>query len=95
MKLTFVVFAALLSLSAVASSSDALVKACQKAGVEKVLLQARALGLSVNASDVKECGVDNRPLNVAAKYVWFCATTTGGEKKIQVMTQKPLFRDCF
>lgn len=80
--------------SAFAISTPKLIEACRKAGVQKVVAQAKALNLSVNPSDVKECGVDNRPLSISS-YVWFCAKTKGGEKDISVLTQKPAFKDCF
>ncbi|MCM2350559.1 MAG: hypothetical protein NDI69_11110 [Bacteriovoracaceae bacterium] len=82
-------------MSSFAISSEKLVKACQKVGIEKVTAQAEAYDLTVRTEEIKECGVDNRPLNFLAKYVWFCATTTGGEKEIKVITQKPAFKDCF
>lgn len=94
MKLFIALFISFASLNSYASSSDRLVAACLKAGVEKIILEARALGLEVEPKAVKECGVDNRPFS-PSKYVWFCATSKGGEKKFQQMTQKPLFGDCF
>lgn len=95
MKFAAIFLVATFSMSSFAISTEKLIQACQKAGIEKVVSQAEDIGLRVNSKDVKECGVDNRPLNVLAKYVWFCATTTGGEKEIKVITQKPLFKDCF
>lgn len=83
-----------ISSSAFAISTPKLIEACRKAGVAKVISQAKALNLSVNATDVKECGVDNRPLSISS-YVWFCAKSKGGEKDISVLTQKPAFKDCF
>lgn len=94
MKLMAVLLVATFSFSSFAIGTEKLIKSCKAVGVEKVLSQADSYGLKVNASDVKECGVDNRPLNVLAKYVWFCATTTGGEKEIKVLTQKSMFKDC-
>ena len=95
MKFLSAVLIATFSFSSFAISTEKLIKACEKVGVQKVVDQAEAFGLKVNESEVKECGVDNRPLNFLAKYVWFCADTTGGEKEIKVLTQKPTFRDCF
>lgn len=95
MKLVLIAFlASTFTISAFASSSDGLVRACERAGVEKVALQARSLGLKVKRQAIRECGVDNRPLN-PWKYVWFCARTSGGEKVIRVITQKSAFSDCF
>lgn len=76
------------------NSSKRLVATCQEVGVQKVLAQAAARDLDVRAEDVSECGVDNRPLNLAAKYVWFCAEASNGEV-VQVLTQKPTFGECF
>lgn len=84
----------LFSFGSHAMSTEKLIKACQKVGTEKVISQARALGLEVNPRSIKECGVDNRPFAIAS-YVWFCGKTTGGEKDIKVLTQKPAFQPCF
>lgn len=94
MKLLIALFVSIASLNSFASSSDRLVAACRRAGVEKIIQEARALGLEVVPNAVRECGVDNRPFS-PSKYVWFCATSKGGEKKFQQMTQKPHFGDCF
>ncbi len=82
------------SMSSFAISTENLIKACQKVGVDKIVAQAEAFSLEVDPKSVKECGVDNRALN-PSKYVWFCAVTTGGEKSITKITQKPAFKDCF
>jgi hypothetical protein len=94
MKLLAALLVATFSMSSFAISTEKLVKACQKVGTEKVVSQAKEYGLKVNPGDVRECGVDNRPLN-PTKYVWFCAITTGDEETISKLTQKPLFGDCF
>lgn len=94
MKITTTFLFVLFSTSSFAISTSKLIKACQEVGTAKVVAQAEAYGLKVNPKDVKECGVDNRFMN-PSKYVWFCAVTTGGEKKISSMTQKPAFKDCF
>lgn len=75
------------------AGTEKLVEACRDIGTQKLMRQAQAWGTYVDSRDVRECGVDSRPLN-PTKYVWFCATATNG-KKITVMTQKPLFKDCF
>lgn len=94
MKLMFILLLATFSNLSFAMSTEELIKACRKVGTAKVLAQAEAYGLTVDPDQVKECGVDNRFMN-PVKYVWFCATTSGGEKKISQMTQKSLFRECF
>lgn len=94
MKLLLVASLTLASTASFAISTPKLIEACRKVGVEKVVDQAKAYGLKVNPKNVKECGVDNRPLNIAS-YVWFCATTEGGEKEISQLTQKPAFGKCF
>ena len=81
------------SVSSFAISTEKLIKACKDVGVEKVLAQARAMNVVIDADQIKECGVDNRPLNIAA-YVWFCGTSSDGVK-ISQMTQKPALRKCF
>lgn len=92
----FITMAIVLSLSApsFAISTEKLIRACKPVGTEKITRQARALGLEVDPLKVRECGVDNRPLNIAS-YVWFCASSKGGEKDFKVLTQKPRFRPCF
>ncbi len=80
--------------SSFAISTEKLNKACKEVGTQKILMEARGYGLEVDPATIKECGVDNRPFNIAS-YVWFCGTTSGGEKKIKVLTQKPVLRPCF
>jgi hypothetical protein len=80
------------SLSAFASTAK-LIESCREAGTQKVISQAEGRGLKIYARDVKECGVDNRPLSIA-KYVWFCAKVLGYDE-IKVLTQKPIFEKCF
>lgn len=92
MKTLFTIVLFSLSLSSFAAS-EKLVEACRDIGTEKLMKQAQAWGTYVDPKDVKECGIDSRPLN-PSKYVWFCAKAADG-RKITVMTQKPLFRDCF
>lgn len=69
-----------------------LVEKCRQAGEEKVMAQAASLNVKL-VEEVRECGVDNRPLN-PSKYVWFCAKADRGDE-IKVLTQKPLFGKCF
>lgn len=95
MKFIATLLVASFSFSSFALSTEKLVNACRKVGFSKVVAQAEAYGLTVRTEEIIECGVDNRPLNILAKYVWFCATTTGGEKEIKVITQKTAFKDCF
>lgn len=76
------------------SSTKKLIESCREVGIAKVVSQAKSYNLKVNPKNVKVCDVDNRLTN-PSKYVWFCAVTTGGEKEIQVLTQKSIFRDCF
>lgn len=83
-----------LSLSTHAISTKRLVKVCEKAGIEKLILTAKVENLKIDQKTVKVCGVDNRTLNVSS-YVWYCAMTTGGEKELIVMTQKPMLQPCF
>jgi hypothetical protein len=94
MKLLAALILATMSFSSFAITSEKLVESCRKVGIEKIVAEAEQKGLSVDPQNVSECGLDNRPLNIS-KYVWFCATTSGGEEDIQVLTQKPLFRKCF
>lgn len=93
MKFSLFIMAVTFSFSSFAMSTEKLIKACENAGIEKVLAQAKSYGLKVKKQDIKECGVDNRSLS-SSKYVWFCATTAGGERKIQVLTQKSFFSEC-
>lgn len=91
----FLTMLCLLSISAVsfAGNDKKLIESCRQVGEQKILDQAKYLNLKVDKKDIKVCGVDNS--NAIAKYVWFCATTTGGEEKITKLTQKPLFGKCF
>lgn len=95
MKSIFAIVLFSVSASSFAIGTEKLIKSCQKVGTEKVIDQAKSYGLKIDLKSIKECGVDNRPLNIIAKYVWFCGTTAGGEKEVRVLTQKPIFKDCF
>ncbi len=75
------------------ASTSSLIESCREVGTQKVITQAEVLGHKVDATDVNECGIDNRPLSIA-KYVWFCAKVSG-ENDIKVITQKPIFGKCF
>lgn len=75
-----------------AKESPALVNACRAVGIAKVKRQAREWGVTLRDQDIYACDVDDRFYN-PFKYVSFCADTRKG--KVQVLTQKPVFRDCF
>lgn len=75
-----------------AKDHESLIKACRKVGVKKVLSEAKFLKVNVKKEDIKVCDVDARFFSVS-KYVWYCANTSKG--KITMLTQKPLFGDCF
>lgn len=94
MKLLAFAMITLFSTSTFAIGDGLLIKACHKAGVKKLQAQARYHNLRLDMSTLRTCGIDNRLLN-PSKYVWFCATSTGGEKRFQALTQKSLFSDCF
>ena len=83
-----------ISTSSFAITTPKLIEACRAVGVAKIMTQAKAYRLQVKEKNIHECGVDNRPLSPSS-YVWFCGFTSGGEKEISVMTQKPAFKDCF
>lgn len=91
--------AALLILSFSASSfassrTETLIELCRPVGIEKLHKRAEVLHLVLDEDSVRECGVDNRRMN-PSKYVWFCGESTDGSKSLRVMTQKPVFKDCF
>ena len=75
-----------------AEDNKKLVNECRKVGVNKVLSQAKSLGIMVKKEDIKVCEVDARIFSLS-KYVWFCAETSQG--RVSQITQKPLFGDCF
>lgn len=72
-----------------AKDSQGLVKACREVGVQKVIAQGKAWGLTIRPQDVYVCDVDD---NWVWDYVWYCANTPKG--KIQRMVQKAGFGAC-